>query len=682
MSSLIKGTATSILLGIGLAGTADAAEILVTSNISTSTTWTADNTYNLQQQIYVLPGATLTIEPGTIIASTTNLGGSLAVTNGAQIHAEGTEDNPIIWTSKADVATWTGNPPDPKTGTWREGCNEWGNLTIMGDAYISENATVGNVPTPNPNNVAAMEGLVADFPGDTKVLYGGGNDDDDSGTVRYCSFRYGGKVISLANELNGLSLGGIGRGTDIHHVEVMNNVDDGVEIWGGTVNLKYINIWNVGDDSFDVDQGWRGKAQFIFIVQGYSCDAEQGSGVGDNCFETDGAEDSDWQPVTTTAIYNATVIGQPVDGDGATAWRDNARVQYHNCIFMDCGEKVVRPDNIDGDGANGYGHNGTLTWAQTWATDYDAVPPHGNDPPNPGDFYQAQTSGKLAQITDSCFFRNQHAEAYDEANNVGVFATGNDNTITPGIDDNDAPIVSVTRGAAVMKGGKIMVPVIGICPKPANGALTSVGTAPDDGFFTQAAYRGAFSPNGKPWICTWTAAFAFGFLDCCDDGPGTPYCYGSTGDGNPCPCNNDNDGASAGCENSHTTSGARLSATGTASLANDTVLFTVTGMEPSNSVMFFQALNNKDGAGLFLGDGIRCAGGLLKRLKVKVTDPTGTATSAPSVISVRSAQLGDPLSAGDTRYYQAWGRDTLSPACGLGVNDSTTSNGYGITWQL
>ena len=299
MSSLIKGTATSILLGIGLAGTADAAEILVTSNISTSTTWTADNTYNLQQQIYVLPGATLTIEPGTIIASTTNLGGSLAVTNGAQIHAEGTEDNPIIWTSKADVATWTGNPPDPKTGTWREGCNEWGNLTIMGDAYISENATVGNVPTPNPNNVAAMEGLVADFPGDTKVLYGGGNDDDDSGTVRYCSFRYGGKVISLANELNGLSLGGIGRGTDIHHVEVMNNVDDGVEIWGGTVNLKYINIWNVGDDSFDVDQGWRGKAQFIFIVQGYSCDAEQGSGVGDNCFETDGAEDSDWQPVTT-----------------------------------------------------------------------------------------------------------------------------------------------------------------------------------------------------------------------------------------------------------------------------------------------------------------------------------------------------------------------------------------------
>src|SRR5262249_62101829 len=111
-------------------------------------------------------------------------------------------------TSKADVATWTGG--DPTTGIWREVCNEWGNLTVMGAGYISENAIPGNVPHPDPNNVAAMEGLVADFPGDTKVLYGGGNDDDDSGNITFLSLRYGGKVVSLNNELNGLSLGGIG----------------------------------------------------------------------------------------------------------------------------------------------------------------------------------------------------------------------------------------------------------------------------------------------------------------------------------------------------------------------------------------------------------------------------------------------------------------------------------------
>ena len=108
--------------GLCLAASANAAEILVTADIATSTTWTANNTYNLQQQIYVLPGATLTIEPGTIIASTTNIGGSIAVTRGARIIAIGTQSEPIIFTSKADVATWTAG--NPKTGSWRPVCNE------------------------------------------------------------------------------------------------------------------------------------------------------------------------------------------------------------------------------------------------------------------------------------------------------------------------------------------------------------------------------------------------------------------------------------------------------------------------------------------------------------------------------------------------------------------------------
>jgi hypothetical protein len=291
-SSMVACAASTLVV----AG-ANAAEILVNNDITVSTTWTANNVYNLQKQIYVKPGATLTIEPGTIIASTTNIGGSLAVTRGAKIIAAGTQQNPIIWTSKADVATWTGG--DPKTGTWRAAANEWGNLTIMGKAYVSENAVATNTATPNANNIAPMEGLVAAGVGDPNVVYGGGNDDDDSGVIRFCSFRYGGKVVGLNNELNGLSLGGIGRETDISYVEVMNNVDDGIEVWGGTVNFKYVSIWNVGDDSFDVDQGWRGKAQFGLIVQGYSVNAAQGSGVGDNAIEMDGAEQSDYQPVTT-----------------------------------------------------------------------------------------------------------------------------------------------------------------------------------------------------------------------------------------------------------------------------------------------------------------------------------------------------------------------------------------------
>jgi hypothetical protein len=504
MSSLpTKHLLTGLAMGAALACAGQAqSEVLVTADIATSTTWTANNTYNLQRQIYVLPGASLTIQAGTVIASTTNLGGSLAVARGAQIFVQGTDENPVIFTSKADVQTWTAG--NPKTGTWREAANEWGNLTIMGRGYVSENAVLTNSPVPNANNVAPMEGLVASFPGDTKVLYGGGNDNDDSGSIAYMSLRYGGKVVNLNNELNGLSLGGIGRATDIHHVEIMNNVDDGIEIWGGTVNLKYFSIWNIGDDSLDVDQGWRGKAQFGLIVQGYSLDASQGSGVGDNGFEMDGAEDSDWQPVTTSTIYNCTFIGQPIDGDHATAWRDNARVQLRNCIFMDVGDKVVAFDNVDGDGANGYGFNGTLGWATTWNTPFTATSTV-NAPANPAAFYNVQTSGNLCEIKDSVFFNNTKSGTYTEAEARGVFVAGSGNVREP----STMPIAALTRAPSAVKGGKVMQRVTFVDPRPAGDARFSAGAAPQDGFFSAVKVRGAFR-NGVNWLSGWTASEAFG----------------------------------------------------------------------------------------------------------------------------------------------------------------------------
>jgi hypothetical protein len=512
VKELLRKTSATLLAGLGVAGFAHAGEVLVTTDITTSTTWTADNTYNLQDQIYVRNGATLTIQPGTIIASTTNIGGSLAVTRGSQIFALGTAKKPIIFTSKADRATWTNGP---RTGTWREAQNEWGNLTIMGEAYVSENAVIGNTATCNAANVGDMEGLVN---GPTTDRYGGGDDDDDSGTLKFLSIRYGGKRIGLNNELNGLSLGGIGRGTDIHHIEIMNNVDDGIEIWGGTVNVKYFSIWNVGDDSFDVDQGYRGKVQFGLIVQGYSSQAAQGSGTGDNVFEVDGAEQSDYQPVTTTVVYNVTAIGQPVSGDHGTAWRDNARVQYRNCIFMDLGERLVSFDNVDGDGGLGYGIGGTLSWANTWTTDYNAVPAHANDCAPRATFYPAQTSGKLAEITDSVFYNNLNASAYTEATARGVLpASGVNNNVLAAL----SPIREIVRGPNVTYLGLTMRPVIELDPRPANDAVTSVAAAPADGFFTPAQYRGAFKPSAgtlgeRPWLCGWSAADAFGFLKPCN----------------------------------------------------------------------------------------------------------------------------------------------------------------------
>jgi len=503
----MKQIACVALMGMVVASMAGAAEVLVTDNIATSTTWTADNVYNLQQQIYVLPGATLTIEAGTLVQSTTGLGGSLAVTRGAKIYVNGTEDAPVIMTST-----------DDDLQSWHEGANEWGNLTLMGNALISASHYKGepvgdNTKEPTGLNEKQMEGLVAEFPGDPKVMYGGMDDNDDSGSISYLSIRYGGKVIGLQNELNGLSLGGIGRETTIDHVEIMNNVDDGIEIWGGTVCLKYVNIWNVGDDSFDIDEGWRGKAQFGLVVQGHSLDASQGSGVGDNCFETDGAEDSDAQPVTTASIYNFTVIGQPLDGDGGTAWRDNARVQYRNCIFMDLGEKLVRFDGDDGDGGHGYGYNGTLSWEDTWTTPagtHSAVNTGSwtagafNDP---SVMYQTQVDGMLAEITDSVFFRNLHTAAYTEAEARGVLAASTNNVVA-----EDSPIQAIERGDLVVKGGKNILPVTFINPCADNDAMLSVQSAPYDGFFTPAPFRGGF-PHNYNWLAGWTAVAQYGMTD-------------------------------------------------------------------------------------------------------------------------------------------------------------------------
>jgi hypothetical protein len=178
---------------------------------------------------------------------------------------------------------------------------------------------------------------------------------------------------------------------------------------------------------------------------------------------------------------------------------------------MDLGDAVVKNDNIDGDGSQGYGFNGTLTWAQRWTTPYNTYSTV-NAPANPAQYYTAQTSGNLIEVKDSVFFRNLDPNAYNEANARGVFAAGNNNVLIPGFDPAVQPIASITRAAPVTRGGKTMLQVIGLDPRPVGPAATSAGVAPNDGFFSQAAYRGAFAPNAN-WLCGWTAAYNYGFID-------------------------------------------------------------------------------------------------------------------------------------------------------------------------
>lgn len=464
----------------------------------------ADNPHSINGDVYIEPGATLTILPGVRFESDQN--STLAICRGAQIFAEGTQEAPITFTSVHD------------TGSYRQNANnEWGNLTIMGAGYISEDEIATNTATPTATNYADMEGLT---PANVNLNdYGGGNDNDDSGSLSYCTFSYGGVASIPGKELNGLSLGGIGRQTDVHHIEILNNIDDGIEVWGGTVNLKYLSIWNIGDDSLDIDQGWRGKAQFGLIVQGASNNGAQGSGFGDNAMEIDGAERCDWQPVTTGSIWNFTVIGgtsqtaDPAAGsttDELVELRDNARIQFGNCIFMDAGKEVFNDKVTDGEVNNnlticGPGSNVPQMLARMTTP---ATVSYGlNAFSNPATAYQAQDpAGNLVQVRGCIYYNNNNSNAYSEALSYGIFDAlpvagtnhaNNDIVLT-------SPITQLTRSTTPFTAtGHSLFPVTYLDPTPTVIAQTAAETAPDDGFFTPASYVGGFS-RGNNWLTGWS----------------------------------------------------------------------------------------------------------------------------------------------------------------------------------
>ena len=160
---------------------------------------------------------------------------------------------------------------------------------------------------------------------------------------------------------------------------------------------------------------------------------------------------------------------------------------------------------------------------------------------------------------------------------------------------------------------------------------------------------------------------------------GTVYCFGDPGSGTPCPCNNDNDDSvpGSGCANGVFASGAQLTGSGQAIIGADTLVLATTNLEPNNAGLYFQADNDLS-PGVSWGDGLRCAGGSLKRLGVRFSDASGYSDTSGFAFSI-SAKAGN-VSAGDTKYYQCWYRTTSNPPCGPGVNDFNTSNGYRITW--
>jgi len=304
-----------VLAGIiGTVGMAQLPKTYVTSSITTNTTWDAGHIWVLTGYIYVESGATLTIEPGTVIYGndpTLFSKGALVITRGAKIMAVGTPCQPIVFTSGAST------PKKRQRG-------DWGGIILLGKTHINP-----------PGDTAHIEGI----PPVPETLYGGGNspnDADNSGTLSYVRIEYAGVALSPNNEINGLTFGGVGSGTTINHIQVSYSNDDSYEWFGGYVNCKYLIAFRGIDDDFDTDQGYSGKVQFgIALRDPNVADVSKSHG-----FESDNdANGSSNNPQTSAVFCNIT---EDAGGDqtnntlyeAGTYIRRNSAIKVYNSIVM------------------------------------------------------------------------------------------------------------------------------------------------------------------------------------------------------------------------------------------------------------------------------------------------------------------------------------------------------------
>ncbi|PKP27013.1 MAG: hypothetical protein CVU03_00235 [Bacteroidetes bacterium HGW-Bacteroidetes-2] len=283
--------------------------ITKTGLLTANETWTANNIYILDGKVVINEGVTLTIEPGTIIKGAQGQdtqASALIVDQGGKLIADGTASEPIIFTSILDniaVGQTAG------TNLTVEDSGLWGGVLVLGRAPISVS---GDLLTNQ------IEGIPANEP---FGQYGGNISNDNSGIIRYVSIRHGGIAIGQDNEINGLTLGGVGSGTIIDHVEVVANQDDAFEWFGGTVNASNLLAWGQQDDGLDVDQSYSGTISNAVVIQ---------TANSDRAIEIDGPEGSAATYASFT-MNSITLIGNAANAFYAD-YRDGARGSFNNVL--------------------------------------------------------------------------------------------------------------------------------------------------------------------------------------------------------------------------------------------------------------------------------------------------------------------------------------------------------------
>jgi hypothetical protein len=426
-------------------------ELILSGKINSDKTLDAGKTYLLRGIVYVVDGAKLTIPAGTVIQGEKSSRGTLVITRGTQILANGTQEKPVVFTSDQAI---------PQRG-------DWGGIVILGRAKTnaSYNGTVG---------VGEIEGGVNNAEG--LGLYGGADDNDNSGVLKFVRVEYAGYAFLPDKELNGLTFGGVGRGTVVDHVQVSYANDDSFEWFGGSVDAKYLIAYKGLDDDFDMDNGFSGRIQFGIAFR----DSTIADISGSNGFEVDNdAAGSTTLPQTSAIFSNMTIIGPRATlanaGNSnfkrALHLRRNSAVSIFNSVFMgwpvglllDASTGTPIDPNYSGGSPKAFisntilaGNNSQLSYTAS------ATSPTGWSTADLTAYFNRPGGGNALVAT---------------TNDVGLIAPFNYDS---SVDFNPA------SGSQAASGGDFT-----------NNKLTNP-------FFTSTTYRGA-AATGDTWWKTWTS---------------------------------------------------------------------------------------------------------------------------------------------------------------------------------
>jgi len=476
--------------------------------LTTGAVLTCDKTYIIDQKIYIPSGKTITIAPGTVLKGRVAPDGAtpgtpdpakasaLVIERGGKIMADGSADCQIVFTAEADPLD--GTFPISNTG-------KWGGLVLLGKA--TNNLTLAAngpfVPMGTGKKIAINDGLgtiegfatsnIQDQFGVNLSIGESFDDNDNSGIVRYVSLRHTGAHLAIGAEINGLTLGSVGRGTTIEHLEIVSCGDDNVELFGGTVNLKYVSTIFGNDDMIDFDLGWSGKAQFIF---GMKSDLTS-SPDSDNGFEMDSDDDkSNNNPKSTPVFYNVTMIGNAKttstsDNTGmfAIAAKELAGGEIYNSVFANWKNGLNLVKTLSGNRtlANGGLGDTYHNWSNANGNGTNMLKVKCNT--FVGVTNPLTVGGSAANVVQA------DQDQFTADNNVVVVG----NTL-PGFDY--AYTINTTTNAITVKNDLTPNPGLSVAGCP---------TAPIDGFYRAANYRGAFSPNANEnWLSNWSYSHMLG----------------------------------------------------------------------------------------------------------------------------------------------------------------------------